>query len=420
MSQSAYPDWLENWWLKQTAVHLGIEQDTNDLSYLDPLIKDIQQLSDLFTTERPKHFSNYTQTPRSILAYGLFFFPQSFVRTLYVMAELLEFWKWLPQTKDKHPLRILDLGSGLGAVGTAAALMLRQFFPEQPITLHAVDHSSESLQWLKKLWNDGDNANHFKDLQLEASVGNALHFPNLHNDKKYDLIVLGFSFNEIVSALSNEQKLEWLKKLSLLLTPSGILIIIEPALQKTAETLQHISDQWIAMQYGFRWGPYLHQGTCPMLTVNSKTSANKHNTHSKEYWNHEVREWQPPASIEYLNRTLWRHSTQNLKFSFTALSHQQPHILQSSPQLIRLVSPMSLMKTEFLFKGIAADGKLYTYHTAIRGFKKHDLKEFQEQFERGDIVFLEKIEAMKNAAEFRINLPQHIQLRYHTLLRLEN
>lgn len=400
MTQSSYPNWLETWWLQQAALHFRKSYSREDLSYLDPLVKDIQELSDLFTTERPEQFTNYTQTAQSSLAYGLFFFPQSFVKTMYVMAELLEFWKWSPKLEGNRPLRILDLGAGLGAVGTAAALMVRQAFPDTTIHLHATDHSPESLNWLKKLW--GDNTGQLTNIKLETQTANALHYPKLANNAnaKYDLILLGFSLNEILSKLPIEQKLDWLNQLASQLSPNGLLIILEPALQQTAQSLQRLSDLWISTKRGYRWGGYLHQGPCPILT-------------SQKHWNHEVRHWQPPTSIEYLNRTLWRHSAQNLKFSFTALSHQPPLAFGPSPQLIRLVSPMSLMKAEFIFNGVASDGNLHTYHALIRGLKKHDLKIIQEQFERGDILFLESPQPMKTAGEFRLNSPQQIQVKYH-------
>src|SRR5688572_8445857 len=101
-----YPGSLEDWWIRRTLR----QYSCNSLDQREAQIeRSIQSLSDGFTLERPKNLSgNYFADPELLCAYGLFFFPQNYVRTQLVLQEILSRgWEPPPET-----LTVLDLGCG--------------------------------------------------------------------------------------------------------------------------------------------------------------------------------------------------------------------------------------------------------------------------------------------------------------------
>ena len=114
-----YPAAAEAYWLQQAEALTHLQGDAA-LERLTPIVA---QLSNLFTTERPeKNFPDYFADPQQLVAYGLFFLPQSFVRTAFTLSHALDFRKWQPH---KGTIRILDLGSGPGSCGTSIAHQLQ-------------------------------------------------------------------------------------------------------------------------------------------------------------------------------------------------------------------------------------------------------------------------------------------------------
>ena len=143
-----YPEWLEEWWLQRVVEHVPHVTSARDL---DALSAEVQQLSDLFIREGNQAFETYYHDPRVLLAYGLFYFPQTFVRVQWPLQELLQRRGWkLPQDR---PVRILDLGAGLGSASLGALYTL-QPFTSSSFHIAAVDHASQSLQWYRKLARD--------------------------------------------------------------------------------------------------------------------------------------------------------------------------------------------------------------------------------------------------------------------------
>jgi len=72
-----YPPWLEQWWVETAARRLGRSDATACLRDLE---REVQRLSDLFTIERAPRFGDYVRDERLLLAYGLFFLAETFVR----------------------------------------------------------------------------------------------------------------------------------------------------------------------------------------------------------------------------------------------------------------------------------------------------------------------------------------------------
>ncbi|MEI6121345.1 MAG: hypothetical protein WCP90_02390, partial [Opitutae bacterium] len=110
-----YPEVAENYWLN-FAEQITALKDEEALEKITP---SVARLSDLFTIDRPdKKFPDYLSDNELLSAYGLFFLPQSFVRTTYALRFITEARQW---KAPAAPMRILDLGSGPGSCGVACA-----------------------------------------------------------------------------------------------------------------------------------------------------------------------------------------------------------------------------------------------------------------------------------------------------------
>ncbi|MEY3853924.1 MAG: hypothetical protein RI910_2904 [Verrucomicrobiota bacterium] len=116
----AYPADAEAFWVGQA--ELAAERIGDEA--LERMTPAVAHLSDLFTTERPdKKFPDYFADPRLLAAYGVFFLPQSFTRTSFALAQVCGLRAWRPSSRIPT---ILDLGSGPGSCGVAAAYRLRE------------------------------------------------------------------------------------------------------------------------------------------------------------------------------------------------------------------------------------------------------------------------------------------------------
>ena len=342
----AYPSSLENFWVQHTLRELGI----NALEEKQHLLEQhIQRLSDAFTKERNSLTKDYFNDPLAICTYGLFYFPQTYVRTLFAFRDLL-MRGWRPPERCS----ILDLGAGMGAASLAIAAQI----PGSPIT--AVDRSESSLSILKE-------AASIQRQTVEIHVDDAIHFCST-NRKRFDFIVASFSLSEM-----NVSSVEWTSVFGSMLTPQGIVLILEPSLQSTAEWLEQWRDQLSDANEFHIWAPCLHRQKCPLLQ-------------SGKYWCHEVRSWDPPQSLQFVNRRLYRevHIT---RFSFLAFGKAPP--LQFPGLSMRMISPLSKQKRDYLLTGCANDGKAHSFRISGRNLRVEN-RRLIRKLERGDILVEEE------------------------------
>lgn len=380
-----YPDLLEGFWLQQLEIHFEGRNLENSLLLLQ---ESVQKLSDLFTTDRPDRFFNYCSDPEMRLAYGLYFFPQSFVRANFPLLEAIQLRGW---TIPEAP-RILDLGAGPGACGFGAGYLLG--WPSASIT--AIDHSPEALHFAERI---------SRLLDLRQYRGLTADFTAIKSwgpkvEPPFDLIIAGFSLNEAFTGRSVEDRTLYLESLAPLLAPDGLLLVLEPALLETAVPLQAMADSLLARGSYYSWGPYLHQGPCPMLEEGI-------------FWNHEVRTWDPPESLQILNRHLYRE-IHELKFSYCLLGKKPPtRTFPPDDPVVRLVSPLKAMKGRILFSGVNTTGEKHTYEIMDRSLRKSDIKKLIHQFERGDIVRVHDAKPIGDPVFMRIQRADQLELLFH-------
>lgn len=371
-------DIFENFWLRKAAEAWGKTPDVAPAELLEKVRPAVEELSDLFTTERPKdgRFRDYMSEAKLLAAYGLFFFPQSFARARFAVSRLLGVYSWLPEKGD-GPLRILDLGSGASPCGLAAATELRKIFPEREIIITALDRSRNAIDAARELAADVASKTDARLSVVPLAADLKKFIPAKSGLPPQDLILLGWSLNEAVPA--DEPADAFLRGLSGITHENGAIITLEPALKITAERLQRMSDTF-AVHPGepfFRLAPELGNHACPLLSEGI-------------FWNHEVRKWTPPESLEFLNRTLFREIGA-LKFSWCALG-KKPGKQFTPPakaaEILRLVSPFETTKTCMRFVGVNPQGRKISIEIPTRGFSKSEVKKLAGQWERGDIAIL--------------------------------
>jgi len=351
-----YPEVAESYWLNFVEELTGL----NDEEALEKITPAVAKLSDLFTVDRPeKKFPDYFSDNELLGAYGLFFLPQSFVRTTFALRFITEARQWkVPSTC----LRILDLGSGPGSCGIACAHYFKELGLTQ-IELNALDHSATALAALEPFSKVvlGNKS------EVKTRIGDA-HRAETWPEGQFDIIIAGFVLNEMKS-LSHQAIIQWVESMKDKLTPDGLILILEPALKITSQRLQKISDSIAAQNIITRVGPELDACPCPQL-------------HEGIHWSHEVRQWQIPSTTEYINRKLHR-DLRDVRFTFAAFSNQKiPPLVKTA---VRIVSDIQIIKGLIRFIGVQ-NGQLQTIEVSTRGLSKHDVKVLASKFERGDLV----------------------------------
>jgi len=351
-----YPAAAEAHWIGRAEAATDLLGD----AAFERLAHAVARLSDLFTTERPEgRFPDYFAEEELLAAYGIFFLPQSFVRTGYALAQAMELRGWRPASAIPA---ILDLGSGPGSCGAAVAHHLRRCGAGR-VELAAVDRSPGALAGLERFAEEFLGS----PVAVRTRVGDASR-PETWPEGDFDVIVAGFVLNEMTH-LDAKSTLAWFAALRRRLRPGGLILLLEPALRTTAERLQRLSEQVCADGGLTRVGPELDAHACPQLLAG-------------EHWNHESRPWTAPASAAYANRRLFR-DLREVRFA-CALFTDAP-VTPLPPTAVRLVSDVQIIKGLLRFIVVRA-GVLQSVEVPTRGLSKHDVKALAATFGRGDVV----------------------------------
>jgi hypothetical protein len=235
--------------------------------------KGIEELSDLFTEERPKGMPPYFQHPRYRSGYLLYFLPlqaAKFLTLFGIFPKAIE--AAMEHARKTGVMRVADLGSGPGTASLALLLLLLNY----KLKL------GEELPQVELDWFD-TNLDTMKDGQ-ELVEQLSSHFPKLRGKVKVrthltpwwkapsklpndlSLVFLGHVLNESTSP-KNENSQFWEKLLSQ--TSGGGILMMEPAARRPAQTLSKIRDELFEVKLldetpAQIWGPCLHAGRCPL------------------------------------------------------------------------------------------------------------------------------------------------------------
>ncbi len=376
-----FPEEIENWWWAKSKAKWP---HSSDEKILNLIREEIVTQSDRFNKER--HFTpiSYGKRDLSILAYGNFFFPRTWMQNCFVLAEAIDFRGWI--SPQKGPVRILDLGCGSGPAGLASLWLLRERKIENQIKLHAVDYSGKSLAKLKHLHSENGHlwpqtTLSTERMDLKAGLPKRIR-------QSFDFILLSSSLNEIHCGKQALRLAKFLSELGAFLKPGGFVAIIEPALKAVCEKL-HSATTLLTTESSFKLhAPYFNGSPCPMVSSKSR------------YYSHEVRRIIPPTIVEKLNQPLGL-AIRETKFSFVLLSRKNPVSFPKDPSVVRLVSPLKKSKGAYSFVGISGDAEERTFEIQRRGMTVVKCKRL-ELLERGDVLRLVKWESLEKERLVRI------------------
>lgn len=364
-----YPAWIEEFWLQKAREHWGV----GTLEELAEVVRPhVARLSDLFTLDRPAVLPDYATDPAVRIAYGLFFFPQTYARTLWVLDECFNTVGFrLPSRHGSY--RLLDLGAGSGAASFAAL----HFFSAFRWYWKAVDVSAAHLEDLRALAEAGRNALPGLTLEIHAGDFSATGM----DDERWDLILISFALNEWASRSASDAH-ELLRQRIQRLAPGGLLVVCEPASQDAAECLEAFRDILAREQCVRILAPCPHARPCPLLA-------------ERRFWCHEVRAWRPPPSVEIINRKLYRDLS-CLKFAFLVVANVPPvgKVGEPTAAHARLIAPVAAERGKLVTRGCAEDGNAYTYEILTRHLSAES-RAAMLRLERGTRVTFDGVEVLR-------------------------
>ena len=363
----AFPSSIEEWWWKE-AMQRWPEMSEDKL--LNLLRQEIVKQSDRFNKFREFDADAYGKRDLSILAYGNFYFSRTWTAMTFAMAEAHLFRGWNPPKKG--PVRILDLGAGTGASGLSCLHYLRSQGVENHLQLEAVDYSSKSLAFLKKLHSSRNDL--WSDSRVTTIRQDLKFSPSEDNRKKYDLILLGYSLNELLEEEGEDSNYrQLLSSLPDLLKSNGMAIITEPAQSDLCHLLQQKCTELVDKNYNLNLhAPYFNGMPCPLAANNSK------------YFSHEVRKFKPAETVEKINRPL-NLEIREVKFGLSMLGTARPMEIAKENQVCRIISPLKKRKGTVSFIGMSHKGIENNYELQRRNLLKEELKELMH-LTRGDII----------------------------------
>ncbi len=168
--------------------------------------------------------------------------------------------------RRQRTLRVLDLGAGLGASHRGLARALAAAGQRGTLDIDAVDADAAALSLGEAIHARRPREGNV-ELRLRSTRADKL--PTRAEAGSFDVVLLGQVLTELDLALAPAERLEKHRALvqSLLaaLVPSGVLVIVEPALRPRARHLQALRGALLADARVRVIGPCLHHGACPML-----------------------------------------------------------------------------------------------------------------------------------------------------------
>jgi len=241
--------------------------------------KGIEELSDLFTEERPKGMPAYFQHPKYRSAYLLYFLPLQTAKFLALFQlHLKAFQAALDHGRKNQRLRVVDLGAGPGTASLSFLLTLLdpKFCPEKnlpPIEFHWFDTNETIMKDGKFLVEQ--LASHFPKLREKVQI-------HLHPSvwwkapleipreiyREISLTFMGHLLNES-KAPQREAQIFWEKTIKH--AQGGGILWVEPAARKPSQLLSTLRDGFFEAEFMEKsptriWGPCLHAGQCPLAS----------------------------------------------------------------------------------------------------------------------------------------------------------
>ncbi len=290
------------------------------------LVSAIIARSLLYTSERDQ-LSSAAGTSRSDLAARALFFTVADAAKVALPLAELSHRQLLP---TRRPLRIVDVGAGVGAMSLGAlGYFARHGWPAAASGAHiiAIDRDAEALRLmsdalaaLPPAWRAG------VDLETRTASIGARPLAN----KSADLILAGTVFNELDDMAQDA----FVEPLIHALADDGALIIIEPALRETSRALLRLRDRVITAGLATVFAPCTRTSApCPALA-------------EQRDWCHEDRRVLLPRRTRQLSEATGLRQD-GLKFSYLVLRRGPEHLADQPPddrRALRIVSQPRKLK----------------------------------------------------------------------------
>ena len=230
-----------------------------DVRFLAPLLR---TLSDFYNA--PMAAPPPAERRRLLPARLLFSFPRDVPKTAAAVTELVA--TGLLSLTPERPLRILDLGAGLGASLWGIVRALAASGAQGVVHATLVDNDAVALDLARTLT---ERAPPTGNIRISLTTRSGGVDPSEHRGDRFDLVVLANVLSELGTTASGEDRLaEHARLLATLrldhLTSQGSLLVVEPALRDRTRHLQQVRD--VLAEQGIRpFAPCLHAAPCPLL-----------------------------------------------------------------------------------------------------------------------------------------------------------
>lgn len=234
-----------------------------------------------------------------------------------------------------EPLRVLDVGAGLGASHRGLARALAAAGQTGTIDVLAIDDDREALR-LAAAVHARRPREGAVEIRLRVEPGNAAEVATAARTKN-DVILLGQVLSELDLDRTPEERVELhAERIAAIvrerLAPRGVLVIVEPALRSRTRHLQAVRSALIARGLSIL-APCLHHGRCPLLGREGD-------------WCHEDLPVDlPPFLVPIAKRAGLRW--EGLTFSYLVVVQRGPRLvdaLPSAPNRVRAVSSLLVTK----------------------------------------------------------------------------
>jgi ribosomal protein RSM22 (predicted rRNA methylase) len=303
------------------------------------LAQAVVNLSRLFTTARPSLLPRYLNDPAHSAAYLSYFLPVNLSKVQVLLNELPN--DNSQETPDR-PMVILDLGCGPGTGALALLDWLWHRSPERTKSLSvlAADASHASMQDAERLWDAYCREVGISTAGLRCVEGNLEHplkgdlGKQIVRGGPYDLIIMANCLNELFTTAADPsaEQAAVVGQLVPFLAVHGTIMIVEPALRKTARALHQMRNHLLKQHLCTVYSPCLHERACPALD-------------HPDDWCHEERPWQTPPAIASIDREVG-FIKDALKFSYLLLRTDGRTIVRRSLKTFRVVSELRELKGE--------------------------------------------------------------------------
>ena len=201
---------------------------------------------------------------KDVLAARLaFFFPRDVPKSAGAVRELVR--TGTLAIPDGRPLRVLDLGAGLGASTFGVARALAASGARGAVEATCVDVDAEALRVAESLAEKPPSLG-----ALHLDLRTQVHGLPFEAKGTFDLVLLGQVLSELHRDAAPEARAElhaeyMLRILDRHVAAEGSLVVIEPALRRRARHLHRVRERLLASEAVTLFAPCLHRRACPML-----------------------------------------------------------------------------------------------------------------------------------------------------------